>query len=129
MITYKRLDLTPLKKAYEKLVEYMKHNKREQDQTAIVKTFEYCFELSWKMMKKLLENEGITEATSPKFTLITAGRLGILEDVEIWFDFLEKRNKTSHVYDEVVLEEIMQVMPKFKSELRTLIKVLVERNK
>jgi hypothetical protein len=76
------------------------------------------------MMKRLLENEGSTEATSPKFTLITSGRLGILEDVEIWFDFLEARNKTAQIYDEVVLEEIMQMMPRFKSELGILIKVL-----
>ena len=122
-----KLDLMPLKKAHEKLTEYMKHNKTDQEQTAIVKTFEYCYELSWKMMKKLLENEGSTEATTPKFTFITAGRVGILEDVEIWFDFLEKRNKAAHTYEEEILEEIMQIMPKFKSELRTLIKVLDKR--
>ena len=124
----KRLDLTVLKKAYATLVKFMEHSRTEQEQAGIIQAFELCYELSWKMMKKFLYNEGI-EVNSPRGAFREAAKNGIIKDVRLWFDFLEKRNETMHTYNEQILKNIIKVIPKFKSELGELIELLEERNK
>lgn len=125
---HKVLDLTILKKANVTLVKFMKHNRTEQEQAGIIQAFEFCYELSWKMMKRFLYNEGI-EVNSPRSVFRESAKNGIIKDVKLWFDFLEKRNQTVHTYNEQTLKEIIKVIPKFRNELESLIKLLEEKNK
>ena len=78
------------------------------------------------MIKKALYNEGI-EVNSPRGAFREAARNGMIEDIKLWFNFLEKRNKTVHTYNELILKEILGVIPEFKSELARLIKILEMR--
>lgn len=125
---HKVLNLTILKKANATLVKFMKHTRTEQEQAGIIQAFEFCYELSWKMMKRFLYNEGI-EINSPRSVFRESAKNGIIKDVKLWFDFLEKRNQTVHTYNEQTLKEIIKVIPKFRNELENLIKLLEEKNK
>jgi nucleotidyltransferase substrate binding protein (TIGR01987 family) len=117
------INLEPLKKAHATLERFTQNNTTEQEQAGTIQAFEFCYELSWKMIKRVLNNEGI-EVNSPRGAFREAGKNGMIEDVKLWFNFLEKRNKTVHTYNELILKEILGVIPEFKNELARLIKVL-----
>ncbi len=66
-------------------------------------------------MKILLEYHGF-ECRSPRSCIKTAFRLGFLGELETFFDMLEDRNLTSHLYSEEdsrrVFERIKQAYVK-----------------
>jgi nucleotidyltransferase substrate binding protein (TIGR01987 family) len=122
------INIEVLKKADSVLEKFMKNDKTEQEQAGIIQSFEYCYELSWKIMKKVLNSEGL-EVSTPKQVIREAGNAKIIDDVKLWIEFVNKRNLTVHTYNELVLKEIMEIMPKFKDKLSKLIKELENRVK
>lgn len=52
------IDITTLLKARKKFEEYRRNIKTERDKFAAIQTFEFCFELAWKTMRRLLESPG-----------------------------------------------------------------------
>jgi nucleotidyltransferase substrate binding protein (TIGR01987 family) len=122
------INIEVLKKADSVLEKFMKNDKTEQEQAGIIQSFEYCYELAWKIMKKVLNSEGL-EVSTPKQVIREAGNAKIIDDVKLWIEFVNKRNLTVHTYNELVLKEIMEIMPKFKDELSKLIKELENRVK
>lgn len=69
--------------------------------------FEKTFELAWKLMKYMLEAEGVSEAHtgSPREILNSAYVHGYLEDDKCWLAMLKLRNQLSHDYDGSMAEE------------------------
>ena len=95
--------------------------------TGLVGLYEICFEQSWKAIKEVMENEGITAAAtgSPRAILKEAYRAGIIADETLWLSALTARNHTSHAYNEAVALEIVEqtrtaFLPMFQSLRRTL---------
>lgn len=72
---------------------------------ATIQRFEFCFELAWKLIKAVLEYEGI-EANSPRSSIREGWKQGLISDAEAWLDMMEKRNLSSHTYDENAAREI-----------------------
>ena len=68
----------------------------------IIGLYKICFEQSWKMMKKILEDHGYEESAtgSPKTILKTAYKAGMIKDEELWLRALQARNNVSHSYNE-----------------------------
>ena len=71
----------------------------------LIQRFEFCFELAWKLMKAFLDYEGI-EVNSPRSAIRQAFQTELIADAEAWLDMLEKRNLSSHTYDEETAKEI-----------------------
>ena len=55
MLLIGTINVLPLLKAFKKFEMFRLHDKTEQEKAGIILAFEYCFELSWKLMKRLLE--------------------------------------------------------------------------
>jgi nucleotidyltransferase substrate binding protein (TIGR01987 family) len=75
----------------------------------LIQAFEFTYELSWKYMKRWLEVNRSREAVSgiPQRELFRlAAENTLITDVTKWFDFHKERNRTSHIYDEEVAEEV-----------------------
>ena len=117
MLNY-TVNITPLLKAFKKFEEFRLNSNSEQEKAGTIQAFEYCFELMWKIMKKLLEERGLI-ANSPKETFRMAALEGFIDDPELWFDFLKKRNLTVHTYEEKEVENIMSICPIFSSEVKS----------
>jgi nucleotidyltransferase substrate binding protein (TIGR01987 family) len=115
------IDISSLLKAFKKFELFRTTGKTEIEQAGIIQAFEYTFELSWKMMKKILEDQGIKTVT-PKETLRLAARAGFIDAPEIWFSFLEKRNLTSHTYNEHEVEAVISVCDSFSDEVKKFLK-------
>lgn len=77
----------------------------------MIQRFEYTQELAWKLLKNYIEYQGEAQMGGSRDTIRQAFRLGLIENSEPWFDMLESRNLTSHVYDEetemTVIERIV----------------------
>lgn len=73
---------------------------------AAVQRFEFCFELAWKAMKRVLADRGI-DTRSPKETLRAAFKQGwCTEGDDFWVRMLEDRNLTSHTYDQKLAHDV-----------------------
>ena len=72
---------------------------------ATIQRFEFTFELAWKLMKAVLEYEGI-EATSPRSSIREAWKQHLINDAEKWLDMQVKRNLSSHTYNEETAQDI-----------------------
>lgn len=72
---------------------------------ATIQRFEFCFELAWKLMKAVLQYDGI-EANSPCSCIRESWKQGLIPDAQEWLEMMEKRNLSSHTYDESAAREI-----------------------
>lgn len=72
------------------------------EQTGIVRLFEICFELSWKMMGALLESHGKAESRmgSSRVVINVACRRGMIAKQEevVWLEMAKARNSLAHTY-------------------------------
>ena len=69
------------------------------EQAGLIQIFEFTFELGWKTLKDLLEEEGFSPKT-PRDAIKFALQAGHISDGHTWLDALEKRNLMAHTYDE-----------------------------
>lgn len=67
----------------------------------MIRAFEFSFELSWKFIKRYLEQFSIekVDGFTAKQLFRVAHEQGLIQNVDAWFKYLEKRNLTSHTYD------------------------------
>lgn len=120
------IDFTKLEEALNRLQEALANktqNELERDGT--IKRFEYSFELSWKMAKKVLADQGINE-NSPKAVIRRMGQLDWINSVELWIELQETRNLTSHTYAELYAKKAYDSCPLFLKEAKKLLAKLKE---
>ncbi len=69
------------------------------ERAGLVKTFEFCFELSWKVLKDLLFYEGY-DVKTPRAAIRKGFDVDYIDedDCETLLDALDKRNLLSHTY-------------------------------
>jgi nucleotidyltransferase substrate binding protein (TIGR01987 family) len=113
--------ITPLLKAFKTFERFRLHDKTEQERAGIIQAFEYCFELAWKTMKRLLEDRGL-QANSPRETFRMAALEGWIEDPELWFDFIKKRNMTTHTYNLDQADAVIAICPAFSRALQSFLR-------
>lgn len=76
---------------------------------ATIQRFEFCFELAWKLMKVVLDYEGI-EVSSPRSSIREGWKQGMIADAETWLDMQEKRNLSAHTYNESTAWEVYRLI-------------------
>ena len=90
---------------------------------ATIQRFEYTFELAWKLFRKVARIEGI-EVNSPRQAIRAAYDVGLLEDIDLWFELLEDRNRTSHTYDETIASQVFESAGRLPATLRAAIMII-----
>ena len=115
------IDFSKLLKAQAVFERVRKDMQDERDQMGAAQAFEFCYELAWKMMKRVLQSKGI-DVVAPKDVIRQAALVKIVDDPEVWFDFHEKRNLTSHTYEQENLIAIVEVFDLFSTEFDKVIK-------
>ena len=139
-----RLDLSALQDAIASLsdgLEVVSEPDWFNDQTlkvqntlvsGVVKNFEFVFEISIKMLKRMLELESSSptevDQSSFKDLLRTAGEKGLIADVEAWFKYRKMRNITAHTYDHQKAQQVYQDSLGFIVDARALLVALERRN-
>jgi nucleotidyltransferase substrate binding protein (TIGR01987 family) len=104
---------------------------RESIHAGVIHNFKVCYEQSWKMMKRWIENhvgstyvDGVTRREL--FRVAAENRL--ISDVELWMGFHSSRNETSHTYDQATATEVFADAKPFLIEVKTLFDAIQSRN-
>ena len=123
-----------LEKAFENLKIIIDAYEKEEDRIikdglrdSIIKRFEFVTELSWKLMKKYLDENLVLEVYSPRSVIKESYKQDLIENGELWLDILEDRNLTSHTYDENTANRIKDnIVNKYVLEFEKFIKRIKE---
>ena len=100
-------------------------NKKIKDyiKDSCIKRFEYTYETSKKIMNKFLKKE--YDKSEKDLTINNIFRemygLDLIKNFENWADYREKKNFTSHEYNEKYTDSIIAVIPDFISDVEYLI--------
>jgi nucleotidyltransferase substrate binding protein (TIGR01987 family) len=131
------IDTTSFKQAISRLDEALQRYEQEpQDlfvQDSVVKRFEYTYALAYKILGRFLE---ATADTTEDISLMTFQELvrlgnekGLLKGgTKDWLEYREKRNITSHTYDNDKSNEVIAIVPKFYEESKFLLERITEKN-
>jgi nucleotidyltransferase substrate binding protein (TIGR01987 family) len=100
------------------------------ERAGLIQTFEFTFELAWKVLKDLLFYQGF-DVKTPRDTLRQAFEAGLLDenDTEALLDALGKRNLLAHTYRELAREAETLIKQRYWPALRHLLDRLEERAK
>ena len=101
------LAIQNLEKAYHRLKDAVQRARDDLDKDGVIQRFEFTTELLWKTLKRIL-NYNMEECYGRKDCLKKAFKYGLIDDDEILLDMLEDRNKSSHIYNEALSEEIFE---------------------
>lgn len=129
------LILDPIKKTFLSLTKAMDRSKQNPEdlevRDACIQRFEYTYQLSIKFIKRYIETENPSPENIDQMNyrdfLRLAAEIGLIEIVELWFQFREARNITSHAYDETKAIEVFNVIPSFIQQVNYLLEKLEQR--
>ena len=131
-----QLELAPLRNALASLERGLARRRSnpadEEVRDACIQRFEYCFELSWKMLKRQIEirlgNTAEVDRYSKRTLFRVAAERGLINSPEPWFVYLVQRNKTSQAYDARVAAEVASVLEGFLLDARSVLATLENRD-
>lgn len=113
----------PLLSAFEQFHEALQIAKSDLEKAGTIQYFEFTYELAWKTLKRILYARG-KDLNSPKPVFREAALEMLIEDPELWFDFMADRNETIHTYNKKVANSIYQDLHLFDAEMIKLIEKL-----
>ena len=124
-----------LQRAYKRLCSMLELMRQDPDsdviRMAVIKSYEFTFELSWKTLKDYLAYNGI-DARLPREVIKQAFATGLLVDGELWIAMLEERNLMAHTYDDarakVAVEQIKDRYLNGLSQLQELLAAKLEQS-
>ena len=130
------IDLTSFEKALASLFEVIKiYNCDKTDlitRDSMIQRFEYTYSISLKMIKRYLAGgafvfENIDGMTFNEM-IRQANKMGILRsNLEKWDIYRQKRNLTSHTYDEKIAQDVVSIIEDFALEAKHLLEKLKEK--
>ena len=85
-----------------------------------IQYFEFSFELAWKTVKQIANDQGVQDCNSPKSSLKYAFKNGWLDDEDTWLDMLASRNRMSHTYSASSALAVYDKLPRFVETLKQL---------
>ncbi len=115
-------------KAYLRLKEALeKGDLNELERNGLIQRFEFTLDLSWKVMKDFLEEQGFFFKPSPKDTFRLAQENGYINYAQELIDGLDMRIELSHDYDGEKFEKYeVQLREETFAVLGKLYKFLIE---
>lgn len=136
MVKRTDLDISSLEKAISSIEEALEEQKRSPKNNfvrdACIQRFEYTYELSHKMLRRFLK---VTEANADDIEQMsfpdlirTGASRGLLKNSwDVWKDYREARNLTSHTYNEKAAKEVCAIIPNFFGDAQFLYSELIRR--
>ncbi|GHV86867.1 hypothetical protein AGMMS50255_1630 [Spirochaetia bacterium] len=130
------LDLSSLQKASVTLAGILAEYKKDETniivRDSVIHRFEYNYELAFKMVKRYLEMTEPNSETIQTMSFQDIIRLGnerglLRSELKKWKEYREKRNITSHTYDEDKASDVLSIVADFLTEVQFLLDALQKR--
>ena len=117
-------------KALNQLTKFIeKGSLNEFEQQGLIQSFEYTYELAWLTLKDYFEAQGETNISGSRDAFRLATKRGIIVDGDNWMNMIESRSLTSHTYDELVADNVIQkILNTYFNEFIRLHAILLSRN-
>jgi nucleotidyltransferase substrate binding protein (TIGR01987 family) len=82
---------------------------------ACIQRFEYSYELAHKMLRRYLaaSEPAVHEMSFPSLIRLGYERGLLAQSWDVWTQFRDARNATSHAYDEAKANEVVEKIPSF----------------
>ncbi len=109
--------------ALKRFKEALLEEKTDLIRDASIKRFEFTLDLSWKTLKKFLEEKKGIVCNSPKGCFREAFANGLIPYNEIWLKMVDWRNETSHIYNEEIADEIYSNLKHVRKALELLLDI------
>ena len=101
----------------------------ELELQGVIQAFEVSQELSWKVLKDFLEDQGKTDLFGSKNAVREAFNVGLITNGDVWFDMIKSRNLTSHIYDhseilailDTILNDYVAEFKVFENKMQNLV--------
>lgn len=128
------IDLSSFRKALTSLdrgIERAEQNPADEElRDGAIQRFEYTYELAWKSLKRVLEEEAASpdeiDMLSFRDLIRYGAERGFIADTAAWFAFREERNISSHTYDSAKAAEVYRAGLQFAPVARILLEKLEE---
>lgn len=123
------MDISALQNVLKSLKDaYSEYNKTENEyvRDSVIQRFEYTYALAVKFIQRYIElnipnQEDLSTLTFNQL-IRQANEMGILlNDLEQWIIYRQKRNITSHTYNIEKAKEVISIVGKFIEEIEYLI--------
>lgn len=114
------IDINPLLLAFDQFHEALKIAKTDLEKAGTIQYFEFTYELAWKTMKRILSHRG-KDLNSPRMVIREAALEKLIDNPELWFNFLKDRNETVHTYNKAIADSIFSDLHLFDTEMLLLI--------
>ena len=110
-------------------VTYKRNSDNDIYQDALIKRFEFTFELAWKTLREFMIDQGYSlEILSPKGVISFAWREGIIQNEELWLNMLNARNMTAHDYGRELSADIAEDISNRYCKVLTALKKYIADN-
>lgn len=101
----------------------------ELELQGVIQVFVVSQELSWKVLKDFLEDQGKTDLFGSKNAVREAFNVGLITNGAVWFDMIKSRNLTSHIYDhseilailDIILNDYVTEFKVFENKMQSLV--------
>ena len=130
------IDIKPFENAINGLIDVINIYRSDESniymRDSMIQRFEYTYSLALKMIKRYFsisafEKENLDSMTFNEM-IRTANRMNLLRsNLEKWDIYRQKRNMTSHTYDENIAKDVASIIPDFKDEVEFLLNKLKEK--
>lgn len=137
------LDLSPLEDAVSQLEEALEiyHSDlalteprlKRHLRAAVIQAFEFTYELSFRMLRRYLEQASANPAEIDTMVFNDIIRESyrqalVSSDIPVWREYRRNQGTTSHTYNEEKAQEVFEGVPDFLQDARYLLNRLQERN-
>ena len=138
-----RLDLSPLEKSLARLetsISYLRSDSAQADAglrrefaQSVIQGFEYSYAVAVAMTDRALGEFARNPETLKELDFADrmreAADLGFIRNPRDFLEYRQKRNITSHAYNEDRAEEVLSVVDDFLADAKFLLQQLHKRNK
>jgi nucleotidyltransferase substrate binding protein (TIGR01987 family) len=101
-------------------------------QAGVIQHFEFCYELSWKMLKRRIELDAaqtsMIDALSYPELIREGAERGLIDNTKQWLYYRHQRNLTSHTYDQEISIEVYKTALSFYQDAYKLFLMLKAKN-
>lgn len=120
------LQLEQFEKAVDRLSEVLNLPKTDIARDSAIQRFEFCLDLSWKVLQTYLkDNKGVV-SNSPKDTFREAYQNSLISYSEDWIKLVDLRNETVHTYNEETAENVYKELPSALEKFQEILAVLTK---
>ena len=121
--------IVQFEKAYLELSEYIDLPiQNNRDRAGIIKAFEFTFELAWKTLQKIAQDDDVYTG-GPKSSLKFAFQMNLItnDNESVWLNILSDRNLLGHRH-EISLQVLERIKNDYKQAFSDMISQLKKRS-